>query len=230
MNTFSSLLLALSACLVAVPLSAQGVVLDEGQFDVSIRGVRVGTEDFSIRRAGFGSDGTIFANAMISLATPEGSQQIRPLLAAMPPDGVAASYQVEVAGPDAVEIQLRLTGRRYAAIIHSAAGEEDREFRARPDTRILERSVAHHYYFLRDLREGATASVIEPRTRGQTSLRAGAWTEVELRLGRNRVEARRVEFTSGADRRIVWFDRQGRVLRVEVPALGYVAERSDLVG
>jgi hypothetical protein len=38
-----------------------------------------------------------------------------------------------------------------------------------------------------------------------------------------------VDFTSGEERHAVWFDRLGRVLRVEVPARGYVAERVDLL-
>ena len=42
--------------------------------------------------------------------------------------------------------------------------------------------------------------------------------------------ARRVAFRSGEHERIVWFGSQGQVLRVEVPSLGYVAERQDLVG
>jgi len=37
-------------------------------------------------------------------------------------------------------------------------------------------------------------------------------------------------FRDGEQERVVWFDRQGRVLRVDIPALQYVAERSDLVG
>jgi hypothetical protein len=52
-----------------------------------------------------------------------------------------------------------------------------------------------------------------------------------LVLGPNSVPSRRVELSSEeGDDRVVWFDRQGRVLRVEVPALGYAAERTDLVG
>jgi hypothetical protein len=45
------------------------------------------------------------------------------------------------------------------------------------------------------------------------------------------VPARQSVFSEddGTERR-VWFDRQGRVLRVEIPSLGWVAERTDLVG
>lgn len=210
--------------------AAQGVVVDQGQFSVSISGQRVGTEDFTIRRAGFGRDDAIFANGVVTLTDEGGAQEVRPLLRAVPPDGVVAGYQVEVTGREEFELQLTRAGRRYVAVLRSALGEEDREFQARPDTRILDRDVAHHYYFLKDIREGGTSHVLEPRSRSQANFSAGAWVDEDISLGRNVVTARRVEFSSAADLRIVWYDRLGRVLRVEIPARRYVAERLDLVG
>lgn len=219
--------------LLAAPLPgvAQGVVVDQGQFSIRIGGRNVGTEDFVIRRAGLGRDDAIFANGVVSIRDAGGAQEIRPLLRAAPPDGIAESYQVTVTGTDAMEIRLARSGRRYVATIRSSVGDEDREFQARIDTRVLETGVAHHYYFLRDAREAVATHTLEPRGRRQAELTAGPRRDEELRLGPNTVTARRVEFTSsGGDARIVWFDRQGRVLRVEIPSLGYVAERTDVVG
>ena len=129
-----------------------------------------------------------------------------------------------------MDLSLWRAGRRYRATISSEIGKEDREFQARSDTRVLELGVAHHYFFLRNQREGQSAHVLEPRTQRQLTLVAGRRTDEDIQVGPNIVSARRVEFGSGNDRRIVWYDRQGRVLRLEVPATGYLAERSDLVG
>jgi hypothetical protein len=129
-----------------------------------------------------------------------------------------------------MDLRLWRAGRRYRATISSEIGEEDREFQARSDTRVLEQGVAHHYFFLRNLREGGAAHVLEPRSRRQLTLVAGPRVDEEIQVGPNIVAARRVEFASGADRRIVWYDRQGRVLRLEIPATGYLAERTDLIG
>jgi hypothetical protein len=137
---------------------------------------------------------------------------------------------VDVEGPDALSLRLGLTGRRYVARIVDALVEEIREFPAAADTRILEVDVAHLYYFLKDLREGAVSPVLAPRERTRLNLTAGAWSEEEIPVGPNLVRARRVEFAAGDDRRIVWFDRLGRVLRVSIPAKAYLAERTDLVG
>jgi hypothetical protein len=224
-------LTALLAVALAIPHpgSAQGVVVDQGSFAVSIGGRAAGTEEFTIRRAGLGGDAAIFANGTIALTREGGEQQISPLLRAVPPDGVVSQYQVVVSGVDALALRLRLAQGRYVAVIQSEVGEEQREFLAEPQTRVLEVDVAHHYYFLRDVREGSVTPVLEPRMRERAELIAEAASDDELRLGQTPVGARRVQFSSGDDRRIVWFDRVGRVLRVEIPGRGYVAERVDLL-
>ena len=219
------------------PATGQGIVVDQGRFDVSLNGRNAGTEEFTIRRTGIGRDDAIFANAVVVL-NRDGGQEIHPVLRATPPDGVVTCspnltvcYQVEVTGPEALELLLSKSraGRRYVAVINSELGEEHREFPALAGTRVLERDVAHLYYFLRDAREGSIIPVLEPRSRARLSLETGAWTDEELRVGPGVVLARRVEFSAGEDRRTVWFDRLGRVLRVSIPAQGYVAERTDLL-
>ena len=223
-----SLLLLLTAVIAPFEGAAQGIVVDQGEFSVTVNNRRWGTEEFTIRRAGIGRDDAIFANAVVQLETG-GGQEVRPLLRAAPPAGIATSYQVEVDGTDALNLQLRLAGQlRYVAIINSGLGEEHREFPALPDTRVLEQDVAHHYYFLRDAREGRTIPVLEPRTRSRFLLQVGTPQEEELQLGQRLFETRRVEFSAGEDRRVVWYDRLGRVLRVSVPVRGYLAERTGV--
>ena len=232
MNRPACLLAFLSVSAAAAPLSAQGVVVDQGRFSVTLQGRAAGGEEFSIRRAGFGRDDYLYANSVIRLRHDGGEQEIRTLLRAAPPDGVTEEYQATVTGPEPMELGLTRDrgGRRYRVLIRSQQGEENRELPARPNTRTLDLVAAHHYYFLRDLREGSAVHVVEPRGRRQLTLEVGAWAEVEVQLETGAVTARHVVLSSGEDRRLVWFDRLGRVIRVEIPASGYVAERTDLVG
>jgi len=229
MNKRAVRILGLAMALAAAPAVAQGIVVDRGQFVITVEGRITGNEDFVIRRAGLGREQMI-ARGVVVLDVGGRKQEIRPLLSATPTVGVANSYEVTVTGPGALDLRLWRAGRRYRATIRSEIGEEDREFQARSDTRVLEQGVAHHYFFLRNQREGQSAHVLDPRTRRQLTLVAGPRIDEEIQVGPNIVAARRVEFASGNDRRIVWYDRQGRVLRVEVPATGYLAERTDLVG
>jgi hypothetical protein len=209
--------------------SGQGLVVDQGRFVLSTHGDSVGVEDFTIRRAGLGREDAIFANATVVISRDAGRQEIRPLLRATPPEGTVVEYQVEVSGVEPIELGVRRAGRRYVATIRSELGEEQREFAAAPETRILETDVAHHYYFLRDTREGSVTPVLVPRTRERLEIVTGPSREEDLHIGSGIVAARRVEFSASSDSRVVWFDRLGRVLRVEVPATGYAAERTEVL-
>lgn len=223
-------ILILAAGVAPCPLAAQSVLVDEGTFVLTVDGKPAGTETFQIRRSGLGNDAIVIAHGQVSLTEAEGKVELNPLLEANMPGGAATSYHLKVTGAQTSELSLKLAGRRYVSLIRSKAGEEEREFLARPETHILEQGVAHQYYFLRNVQEGQATPVIEPRTRKQLQFTASASSDVQLQLGPNTVAARRVTFTAGDDARTVWFDRQGRVLKVEIPSLGYVAERQDLVG
>jgi len=229
---------ALLATLVAVfllpvsvaPLLAQGIVVDEGRFRILQGGREIGSEEFTIRRAGVGRDDAMFANGVVTLGAAVNRQEITPLLRATPPDGRVAGYQVRVVGRDAVDFQLSQVGNRYVAVARSPAGDEDREFPMRESTRILDRDIAHHYYFLRDVREGDRIHIIEPRSRLHTTLEVVRRVDDEVVLSGRTIQARRLDLKSGEQARTVWYDRLGRVVRVEIQATGYVAERVDLVG
>lgn len=203
------------------------MVVDEGTFAITRDGTAVGTERFAIRRAGVGNDAIVIANAVVQSDGPRGAVALRPLLEVTPLDDASVNYQIEVSGAESAEISVRLAGRRYVARIQTSAGDEEREFLARAGTRIVEEGVAHHYHFLRTVRQGAGVPVIEPRTRRQLQLVASDVADEELRLGASSLPARKVTFTVGDEVRRVWYDAQGRVLRVEIPSLGYVAERAD---
>jgi hypothetical protein len=211
-------------------VGGQSVVVDEGTFAVTIAGRSAGSESFTIRRAGIGSDAVVVANAVVRIDTAEGVLELRSLLETLLPDGAASKYQLKITGAESTDVTLALAGRRFVSLIRTQRGEEEREFLARPETRIIEEGVAHQYYFLGSVREGSAAHVLEPRTRRQIRLVASAWVDQALDLGTTQVPARRVVFTAGEEERIVWFDRQGRVLRLEIPSRSLVAERTDLVG
>jgi hypothetical protein len=209
---------------------AQAVTLDEGTFTIFLNGRDAGTETFRIRRSASGSEASVIADAVVRVDRGSGATESKPILEALLPGGAASAYQIKITGAESSELRLTPQGRRFLAFIRTESGEEEREFMARPETHIIEDGVAHQYYFLGSVAEGSTTPIIEPRTRRQFQLTASASTDETRTLGATAVPARKVTFTTGTDARTVWFDRQGRVLRVEIPSAGYVAERRDLVG
>jgi len=212
------------------PASAQSVVVDEGTFSIRVQDRDAGSETFTIRRAGLGSDATMIAHGVVQIDLDDGRRELRPMLQALPPSGVATGYQLKISGAESTQLNMTLAGRRYVSILRSERGEEEREFLARDETRVLDSWVAHHYYFLRTAREGDQAWVIEPRTRRQYRLTVTGVVDEAVTVAGTRVPARRVALEVSGEVRRAWYDDQGRLLRLEIPELGYVAQRQDLAG
>ena len=227
---FSRLHITSFAIIVPLGLSAQSVVVDQGTFGLSIHGERIGSEDFIIRRAGLANQAAFISRGVVVRTLDGASEEFTTLLRVTATEGTAAGYEFKSSRPVPVEIMLNASGPRYFSRFISGEGQEEREFRAEPGTRIVEQQVAHHLYFLGNVLKDSTVHVIEPLSRTDREFLVSTQQDEEIRLGRNRVLARRVIFTSADGDRIVWFDRQGRVLRVEIPIIGYLAEREDLVG
>lgn len=218
----SFLLLAL-----ALPVRAQNVVLDEGEFRILQDGRAVGTETFTIRRLGQGADTHVIANAVIELELPGGHEQIKPLLRTGP-DLSLSAYQVEVSGPEPVEIAVTSSGRRLLARTRSPSGEQEREFRATPGTVLLEQGVAHQYWFLAQLMGGTAVAILVPRAGSQDRMEVKSTATESVVVAGERIQARHVTFELNGAAHEVWYDGEDRVLRVEVPGSGFLAERSTL--
>ena len=212
-----------AATLLALPLHAQNVLLDEGTFAVFLDDREAGTETFSIRRMGAGVDTRILANAMVELDR----RQMRPLLESNPQAGLTR-YEVKVSGDEVAEVSVVSAGNRFVALIRTTAGEQEREFRARPGAVLLEENVAHQYWFAVSQLAvvGDAVPVVDPRGTEQPRLELLAVGEEAVRIAGQTIDARRLRMSLSGVERTVWVDREGRVLRVEVPSTGYRAERT----
>ena len=226
----SSFLITSFALIVTLGLSAQSVVVDRGTFGLSIHGEKIGTEDFIIRRAGLGNEVAFISRGVVVRTLNGTSEEFTTLLRVTANEGTAAGYEFKSSGPAPIEIMLNISGPRYFSRFISGEGQEEREFLAERGTRIIEHQVPHHFYFLGNVPNESIVHVIEPLSRTDRQFLVSAEQDEEIRLGRNRVLARRVMFASADGDRIVWFDRQGRVLRVEIPGIGYLAVHEYLVG
>lgn len=203
------------------PVAAQTVVVDQGAFRLSVAGREVGRDSFDIRRSGSGEDARIFAQGWSEL---DG----RSLTSILETDGahVLAAYQVTVGGAESAEIRARVSGSRLEMTVLSAAGERTRELRARDGLVLLEEGLPHQHYFLGALAAaGSSLPVVVPRTNTQTEVQVQGMVSDPVTVGGQRLEARRLDLSVGGVERRVWIDGEGRVLRVETPSTGFVAER-----
>jgi hypothetical protein len=209
----------------ALPLRAQNIVLDEGVFRLLREGREIGTETFAIRRVGQGAEAHVIANAVIELDLPTGREQVKPLLRAES-DLSVSRYQLEVSGLQPTAIAMELNGRRFVARTRTPSGQQEREFRATPGAVLLEEDVAHQYWFLSQLAEGSEVTALVPRAASQHRVVVRSARPESIELDGTPVQSRHVTLEVDDRAHEVWYDADGRVLRVLVPATGFSAERT----
>jgi hypothetical protein len=214
--------------LVPVGLSAQGATLDEGSFDISVNGQRVGTETFAIRRIGTGSGASIVARSRI--VRQNGAQEIRTSLQLQGNPPQPTGYEIVVQGDAAQRILARAAGDRFTVRFISPEGERMREYLIRGHAALLDDGIAHQYYFLRALmgsNNSADLTLIIPRLSRQTSAHIAVQGQDDIKIGNRTIAA--TEYTlqpSGAGQQHFWTDDQGHVLRVSIPDRGFIAQRT----
>lgn len=216
------LALLLPAVVPGAALSGQDVILDEGRFALFVEGREVGSESFSIHRLGMGESARILATATVAVDGLE----MRPTLEARP-DFVVTAYQNEVTGARRGELSVVLNGNRYVSRMSSAEGEMQREYRAAPRTAVLENRVSHHYFFVARFIDSGSGPVValSPFDGEQSRLELVSSESEPFQLGGEPVDARHIRLQGGGVMRELWIDDQGRVLRVEIPSIGFRAER-----
>lgn len=209
-------------------LSGQTATLDEGSFRISLGGRDIGTETFVITRSGAGADLQITATGEARLRLPDGETVLRPLLQASGMELVLSAYRISVSGPAQEEVLVTAGDRRLVSQVRSDRGEREREYRSTPGTILLDPLLAHPFYFVPSRISGGvgTIPVVSPREGRQFDL--GVTTvaaSVRVPLVEGSVQGSHLRLEGGGIIRELWVDAEGRVLRVEDPARGYVALR-----
>lgn len=208
----------------------QSTTVDAGTFLLSRNGQAIGTETFSIRRTGPRSNANYVATGEVDIQVDGEDRLISVALEASADAAVVSAYQLKEGGNRRTEIYLTRADRRFQARIVTPEGEQVREYRAVPSVVLLERWVAHHYYFIAQRVTGAQgrAPALVPRTGEQLDLRIRSTGTERIQVAGEGVQAQRLRLENGAVSRDVWVDDQGRVLLVVNHDTGFRAERKDL--
>jgi hypothetical protein len=218
------LLLALAA-----PLGAQGTVVDQGSFRVTVGGQTAGTEEFVIRQSGSGTGSEVTATGRVEVTLPGGTLELVPRLRARGLEAAPVSYQVDVGGDAPRRILGQVGAGRFSARIVSTTGEQLREYVASDRALILDDAVAHHYYFLAQRQRNGPVPVIVPRENRQVVAVVSSLGEERVDVGGTQASLfHLVVQVPGSSERHVWVDALSRVIRVRIPATGYEATRTEL--
>jgi hypothetical protein len=224
-----SIPLALAVSLVAHSAGIQETTVDEGTFVVLHDGTPIGRENFKIVQAKAPGTQAYRATSVIS----HNEERITTKLTT---DSLGAplTYEVDVKVGGRKELHLDASSGRptrfstHALTLH---GESARDFVVGDNPLLLDANVFHQYYFATLMPRRAQFATLEPRTGTQTTLRFEERGPESLRLGRRTVPARHLALIAAdGSTRDLWVDSGGRLLRVEIPAAGLVAQRDDLPG
>lgn len=215
------------AALVLLPAyrkTLAGQLVDRGTFVLFANEQETGTEEFVVQRSGTGEAQVTVARGTVVMRD---GRTLATTLVATGPDLVLSGYQVVVSGADTVSIELSRADERLDALTRAPWGEEAREYRAPPSVVVLEDGVAHHYFVLARLvgQESGRIATLAPLSEAEE---AGAAVEARsetIELWGASVETTRLSVGAGGDERVAWFDGSGRLVRVALPAKGFVAER-----
>jgi len=222
-------LLGALALLGATAAQAQGDIVDEGSFRVTIDGRTAGTEDFTIRQTGSGTNSELLATGHVRLTLPSGTLDLQPRLRATGLDATPVAYEVTIGGTSPRRIVGTLSGGRFSARTFSASGEQQREYVASSGAVVLDDNVAHQYYFLARRTRSGQIPVILPRENRQVMAQVTTRGEERVDVSGTPATLYHLVVTpAGGNARDVWVDALGRVIKVEIPAQRYAAIRTKL--
>lgn len=222
--------LTLLALSLAVPVrEARAQVVDSGTFVVYVEDRDAGRESFIITQSGSGSGAQIVATGRVRLRLPEGTLELDPRLTGRGVGADPVNYQVDVGGTSPSRVVGSVGGGRFSAKIVTPTGEQLREYVASNGAVVLENGVAHHYFFLAQRTHQGRVPVIVPRENRQVMATVSSRAEERVTIGGETATLfRLVVQPLGGDAHHVWVDALNRVVKVEVPARGYRAERTRI--
>jgi hypothetical protein len=218
---------ALLGLTVAAPAQSAAQQVDSGTFVVYVEDHEVGTEAFVISQAGTGAGAELIATGRVRVRLPEGSLELDPRLTARGVGADPVNYQVAIGGSSPSRVVGTVGGGRFSAKIVTGSGEQLREYLASSGAVVLDQGVAHHYHFLAQRTHQGRVPVIVPRENRQVMATVSSRGEEPVTVGGVQSTLfHLVVQPEGGDEHHVWVDALNRVVRVEVPARAYRAERT----
>lgn len=223
----TALFLMLAASGIGSPLHAQGGSrqVDSGRFRISSDGQNVGSEVFAIRREASslqsvarlttGLDTALVSDRIVETRL-QTNDQLEPEL-----------FELQVQrGGDLSLVGVR-SGSRFRLRTRATEGERWKEFLVPSGLVILPTGFVHFHHFLfRQRSEDERLTGLVPVEGVERRIRIVGQRPDTIRAEGVSRPATRWEVTVGDQRRLVWRDEDGRILRVEVPAENWVAVRT----
>lgn len=217
-----SLALVVAAGIPSSIARAQVTVADEGSFTITVKGERVGRENFWIRTTP-DPRGPVYIATATSIV---GGRKMEPRELA-DPNGVPLGYDLKISGDDVLQLSGRIERGRMGLSVRTPRGESKREFLVSDNAVLIDDDVYHQYFFLARRKASGSVPIVIPQRNAQVMARVTQGEHEPLTIGGATVDARRLVVSEGGVTRDIWVDASGRVLKVAISSRGVVALRDD---
>jgi hypothetical protein len=204
--------------------AAQGAIVDDGAFRIS-RGGGPATEveAFRITR---GDNGQFVATSQLSAGKHHAVSRL-----VTDSVGTPIQYRLTISenGVQVSEVRAAAgSGRLSTAVSNQRGDESQRDYpMGHERTVLLDDDFVHQLYFVGLSSRSGAVRVISPHAAKAATFVIAAHGLEPVDVGGQSVTATHLSLTNGGDRRDVWVDADGRVLRAETSA-GFKAIRDEL--
>lgn len=199
-------------------------IVDQGALAILRNGTVIGREEFVVRR---GHGGSSAGYTVTTTAYYPAERPTRTIMVALTvdADSQAATAQFELFDGQRETVLMSLGSRRVIVRVRTAAGESAREYPG-ADRRLVTRDSVHAIYAIPPRQAPGPVRLVSPSVAGRTSatltLHGSRLTDVG---GTSRTLNQISLEGAGGDAVHLWYDEQGRLMKVAVPARNLVAVR-----
>ncbi len=218
------MLLPMACLLIPGPLAAQGRIIDEGVLRVRIGRAEVAREEFSITQGG-SFDGRLgYRITATAFYPPRRTRVVIAPAVDIGADSQPRLVEFEARTADAVRTIAQIGPGRLTIRRFWRGGENFIEYRSSSRVLVVDDSVFALYAIPPGLTPGDVL-LVAPRTEVRLEARLDNLGRGETVVDGRRYSLLHLVLTAGTDTRHLWYNDDGRLMKVEIPSRGLSAER-----
>ena len=216
--------LAVALVTVSPPASSQGRILDEGVLRVRIGRAEVAREEFSVTLGGSSEGRLGYRIAATAFYPPRRTRVVIAPAVDIGADSQPRLVEFEARTADAIRTIAQIGPQRLTIRRFWLGGENFIEHPSSPRALVVDDSVFALYAIPPGLTSGDVL-LIAPRTDIRLAARLDNLGRGETVVDGTRYVLLHLVLTAGTDTRHLWYDDDGRLMKVEIPSRGLSAER-----
>ena len=223
-SSFPAALLGL--LVLAPPIVAQGQLVDHGVFEISRGSQIVGREEFVLRTGRQQSPGNGFT---LTIQSYYPASRVRPVLVSVVEfgaDSLPTAARLDVDSGDRPSVLVLFEPRRITVRRVTPGAESARQYPAAARALLSDEMLVCLYTILPSSEDG-TVNLIDPRTGAKETLKLTDMGRVRTLVNGTEMTLRHRSLGSNEQARHLWYDAEGRLMKVEIIATGVVAFRTQ---